>query len=89
MPNGKQGDHPLTDILYHGLAVYSAKADGLVREIARLCDQKFRRNLGNSLYRDYNPYGNPDVAKLEQELVELRQRLKAQARIRGFEPDDE
>ncbi len=30
MPNGKPGDHPLTDIIIHGLPVYSRKADALV-----------------------------------------------------------
>lgn len=36
MPNGKPGDHPLTDILVHGRRVYSEAADALVREIASL-----------------------------------------------------
>src|SRR5712691_10446020 len=36
MPNGKPGDQPLTDITVHGLAVYSPKADALIREIVQL-----------------------------------------------------
>ena len=89
MPNGKQGDHPLTDILHHGLDVYSAKADGLVREIVQLADEKGYRELGDRLYRDFNPYMNPDVSSLELELVELRDRLKKEARLRGFDLADE
>ena len=89
MPNGKQGDHPLTDILHHDLEVYSAKADGLVREIVKLADEKGYRELGDRLYRDFNPYVNPDVSSLELELVELRDRLKKNARLRGFDLADE
>ena len=36
MPNGKPGDHPLTDALLHGMTGYSREADALIREIARL-----------------------------------------------------
>ena len=89
MPNGKQGDHPLTDILHHDLEVYSAKADGLVREIVKLADEKGYRELGDRLYRDFNPYMNPDVSSLELELVELRDRLKKEAQLRGFDLADE
>ena len=35
MPNGKPGDHPLTDVL-HGMTGYSKEADALIREISRL-----------------------------------------------------
>ncbi len=31
--NGKQGDHPLTDILYYGLPVFGPEVDGLIKEI--------------------------------------------------------
>ena len=31
--NGKAGDHPLTDILGHGLEVFSPEVDALLREI--------------------------------------------------------
>ena len=64
MPNGKPGDHPLTDILNHELEVYSAHADKLVREIGNLADENTRRELGDRLYQEYNPYGSPDISKL-------------------------
>lgn len=38
--NGKQGDHPLTDILGYKIEVYGAEADDLIRKIARLCSQR-------------------------------------------------
>jgi hypothetical protein len=40
MPNGKPGDHPLTDILVHGREVYGAEADRLIEGIARLCSRR-------------------------------------------------
>lgn len=36
MPNGKPGDHPLTDILVHGMSVFSPEIDELVRRLARV-----------------------------------------------------
>lgn len=34
MPNGKIGDHPLSDIIVHGRTVYGRGLDGLIRELA-------------------------------------------------------
>lgn len=36
MPNGKPHDHPLTDILVHGIETYGAEADDLIRKIRDL-----------------------------------------------------
>ena len=36
MPNGRPGDHPLTDLLTHGQLVYGSEADQCIREIAAL-----------------------------------------------------
>lgn len=47
MANGKPGDHPITDILYWKLQVYSAETDTLVRTIAALC-------TSNELYDWWN-----------------------------------
>jgi hypothetical protein len=85
MPNGKVGDHPYTDIVIHGREVYSANADALVREIANLADERTRRELQNRLFVEFNEFRNPDVAKLERILIKLRDRLKREARNRGFE----
>jgi hypothetical protein len=76
MPNGKPGDHPYTDIVVHGHDVYSRRASDLVREIARLADEKTRRELSDLLWYEYNDFAKPDVAKLERVLTELRDKLK-------------
>jgi hypothetical protein len=88
MPNGKPGDHPYTDIVVHGRDVYSQRVSALVREIARLADERTRHELIDRLLEKYNPYLKPNVGALEQELVQLRARLLADARARGFEVPD-
>ena len=88
MPNGKPGDHPLTDILVHKRNVYSPLAASLVREIAVLADEKTRRELGDLLFTQYNEFSNPDIPELERYLTGLRDRLKQAARDRGLELDE-
>lgn len=85
MANGKPGDHPFTDITIHGRDVYSRRTAELVREIARLGDEKTCDQLADLLLREYNEYNNPDVAKLEAVLTEMRDKLMREARERGFE----
>ena len=36
MPNGKPGDHPLTDIFKHRIEAYGPEADDLIRRIQEL-----------------------------------------------------
>ena len=35
MPNGKAGDHPLTDILHYGSSEFGEPVDGLVKEMSQ------------------------------------------------------
>lgn len=85
MPNGKPGDHPYTDIVTYGRDVYSTRAADLVREIAKLSDDKARRKLADLLYSEYNEFDRPDVSKLEIVLTEMRDGALRDARERGFE----
>jgi hypothetical protein len=82
MPNGKPGDHPITDILVHHRRVYSETADALVREIADLGGE---REIADMLYTEYNEYSKPDVPKLERLLTAIRDRRLREARERGWE----
>ncbi len=88
MPNGKQGDHPFSDIIIHRLEVYSPEIDDLVRRIASLCNEETRRELADRLLSEYNEYSNPDLDKLRLELTELFQRTYDEAERRGYELDD-
>ena len=87
MPNGKPGDHPYTDIVIHGRDVYSPRAANLVREIAKLSDDKARHRLADLLWSEYNEFHHPEVRKLETVLTEMRDKDKAlqEARERGFD----
>jgi len=89
MPNGSPGDGPYTDIVVHGIDVYSARASALVREIARYADDHTRRDVLDRLFAKYNPMFNPDVPALERELTELRDKVVKEARERGFEVGEE
>jgi hypothetical protein len=82
MPNGKPGDHPITDILVHHRRVYSERADALVREIAALGGE---REIADMLYAEYNEYSKPDVPKLERVLTAIRDRRLREAREKGWE----
>jgi hypothetical protein len=85
MPNGKIGDHPMTDILIHGRVVYSERATDMIRKIVVLADDKTERGLSDRLFFDYNENAGPDVAKLEAELEALLLKLQKNAKKRGFE----
>jgi len=41
MPNGRPGDHPLTDIVNHHIETYSKRADDTVRDLSVLLSNKF------------------------------------------------
>jgi hypothetical protein len=89
MPNGSPGDDPYTDVVVHGLEVYSSHATALIREIAELADERTRRVVLGGLFGKYHPMLKPNIAALEQELTHLRDRLLAEARERGFSvPED-
>ncbi len=76
--NGKQGDHPLTDILHHEAEVFGAEADALIREIDRLGG---RRELDEIVGLSYDH----DLARLRARLVPVRDRLRREAEGRGWE----
>jgi hypothetical protein len=85
VPNGKPGDHPYTDVVIHGRDVYSPRAANLIREIAKLSDDKARRGLADMLFAEYNEFDHPDVRKLETLLTDMRDKALRDARDRGFD----
>lgn len=78
MANGKQGDHPLTDIVDWKIRRFSEKADMLVLEIV---------NLGGEaeLERTFNLFKPPPVEEFERSLQSIRDRLYREAKERGWE----
>jgi len=81
MPNGKRGDHPLTDILLHGMQVYGEEADEAIRKIAALSstrelDAWWESTIG------WKPDKNTVLPAAQKYLKELEQRAKEG----GWEP---
>jgi len=78
MPNGRQGDHPITDIVDHGLTVFSPEADNLVREIAQLMPR-------NRLWSLVDWFSPPPIDEFTTQLRQIRDRLRREARDQGGE----
>ena len=75
MPNGKPGDHPLTDILVHKVKVYGEETDDLIRKIAELSSY---RELDEWWQREiiWSPDRHSVVSNARISLDELLQRAK-------------
>ena len=80
MPNGKPGDHPLTDIFIHKLEVYGKEADELIRKIGELCS---RRQLDEWWEKEIR--WSDDHELVLQKAQAPYQELLNQARERGWE----
>jgi hypothetical protein len=78
MPNGKRGDHPLTDILHWKILRFSEKADGLIAEIVQLGGTA-------ELEKRFNLFVPPPIPEFEKILQEIRDRLYREAKERGWE----
>lgn len=78
MANGKPGDHPLTDILYHGRLTFSPAIDNLIREIVSLGGER-------ELEAHFNLFSPPALDAFEAQLRAMRDRIKQEAKGRGWE----
>lgn len=83
MPNGKAGDHPLTDILHYGHSEFGEPVDGLVKELSKLPGfPSVASEIGEILWRS-SPMGRP--APERQTLIdeaafrirEIKQKLES------------
>jgi hypothetical protein len=77
MPNGKVGDHPLTDILIHKLPVFSREIDGLIVEIDRLGGRKILDRI--------NWFSPPPLSQLTEWLQTSLEDLRKLRREQGWE----
>jgi hypothetical protein len=71
MPNGKIGDHPLTDILVHNRSVFSLEIDGLIRKIAAIEGTQ-------ELSKRFNWFSLPPRKELKRELRKILAELEKQ-----------
>jgi hypothetical protein len=56
MPNGKPGDHPLTDIVRHRLAMFGSEIDDKVRRVEAISSLELREVLATLVY--HWPWGD-------------------------------
>ncbi|MEO0494388.1 MAG: hypothetical protein AAF081_13350 [Actinomycetota bacterium] len=82
MPNGKQGDHPVTDVLAHRLEAFGSPIDDLIVEIDRLGGRTELRDgeLGDLIWDLWPKWGRrsgdeADFVRLESMLLIVRDRL--------------
>lgn len=73
MPNGRPGDHPLTDILVHGIPTYTPAIDALIREIHALAPHD--EALSELLWDRYTFYPRGSNEELQADLHRLREHL--------------
>jgi len=78
MANGSKGDDPILDIVYHKVARFSPTADALIAEIIQL---GARRELEST----FDLFVPPPIPAFEAKLRELRDRIVADRRERGWE----
>lgn len=85
--NGKPLDHPLTDILNHEMEVFGPACDSLIREIVQLGGTEQMESELNVWRLDPRfPTSEPvDLARLEDQLINLRDRLLIDRHDRGWE----
>lgn len=81
--NGKPGDDPINDICTHGLAVFSPRADSLIREIHEYLPRYRMWELFDELF---DLFKLPPMPEFERQLEVKRDQLKRDAIERGWEP---
>ena len=92
MPNGKPGDHWVTDLTYWNRPVFGEPVDSLLKEIMALGGERIleRSPWREQLWHLWPRWGrseakDTDIAALAEPLTQLRDRLKTEARERGWE----
>ena len=75
MPNGKPGDHPLTDILVHKRRTFSGEIDSLIRKIVELGGRK-------ELEGRFNFFALPSKPEFKKALKAIYEQLEVEARTR-------
>ena len=85
MPNGKPGDHPVTDLLVHGWHPFPEDIEALIREIHALETLDARKELWASIYERAWDWQQRGLSKTHQSpkdsvLNEGRQWLQVQVR---------
>lgn len=77
MPNGKPGDHPITDILVHKENILGKGIDELIREIyAHPGFKKFDEEITVLIVNNEPPWNKkPDYDRILTRLLEIKKEL--------------
>ena len=73
MPDGKPGDHPITDIAVHNMPVFSPRIDALIRDIVALGGRK-------DLEAEFDLFAPPSGKELQRQLTEILKRFEHQTK---------
>jgi hypothetical protein len=74
VPNGRPGDHPLSDVLIHHHRVFGDEIDGLTHEIAQLATWKAFEGLEDLMFDVQTTEVGGE--KLKQQLEKRRMKLE-------------
>ena len=69
MPNGKPGEHPITDMLVHDMPVFSPRIDALIGDIVAL-------GGGTDLETEFDLFAPPSGKEFERPLTEMLKRFE-------------
>ena len=86
MPNGRPGDHPLTDILNYGYSEFGEPIDGLVKQIAEMPEFQAVTEEVASILWEHTPFGRTGekdvlVKTALMKLEAVKQRLVADDKV--------
>ena len=73
MPNGKPGDHPVTDIVVHNMPVFSPRIDALITDIVALGGRK-------NLEAEFDLFAPPSGREFERQLTDMLKRFEQQTK---------
>jgi hypothetical protein len=76
--NGNKGNDPILDIVYHKIARFFPAADALIAQIVQLGAQR-------ELESAFDLFPPPPLSTFEDQLEEMRDRILADRKERGWE----
>lgn len=75
MPNGKPGDHPLSDLLNHGIMMFDEELDQLIIKLMMDTRNLETKNQVRAMILEYDALKQLDPEQRRQLIVELEEFL--------------